>query len=62
MFDDEPRVKKPSVHEVGSDLSALSIEELAERVELLRGEIERLQKAKADKEKNRDAASALFKS
>ena len=49
-------------HEVGSDLSALSIEELGERIDLLRGEIERLQNAKADKEKNRDAAAALFKS
>ncbi|MGE0231484.1 MAG: DUF1192 domain-containing protein [Flavobacteriaceae bacterium] len=62
MFDDEARVKKPAVHEVGGDLSAISIEELGERIELLRAEIERLTKAKTDKELSRDAAAALFKS
>jgi len=61
MFDDEARVKKPALHEVGSDLSSLSIEELAERIELLGREIERLEKAKTDKELSRDAAAALFR-
>ena len=39
--DDKPR-KKIS-HEIGQDLSLLSVEELTERIALLNAEIERLQ-------------------
>ncbi len=41
IFDDEP-VKKPKPHEIGQDLSLLSVAELTERIGLLRAEIVRL--------------------
>jgi uncharacterized small protein (DUF1192 family) len=58
--DDKPR-KKVS-HEVGQDLSLLSVEELSERVALLTSEIERLQAAITRKRASKDAASSFFKS
>jgi uncharacterized small protein (DUF1192 family) len=58
--DDKPR-KKVS-HEIGQDLSLLSVEELTERVALLTAEIERLQAAVARKRASKDAASSFFKS
>ena len=41
--DDKPR--KKITHEIGQDLSLLSVEELTERIALLNSEIERLQQA-----------------
>ena len=38
-MDDDDRPKKKLVHEIGQDLSLLSVEELGERVQLLRDEI-----------------------
>jgi uncharacterized small protein (DUF1192 family) len=58
--DDKPR-KKVS-HEIGQDLSLLSVEELTERIALLTGEIERLQAAATKKRASRDAADKFFKS
>jgi uncharacterized small protein (DUF1192 family) len=58
--DDKPRRKIS--HEIGQDLSLLSVEELDERVALLRGEIDRLQAAVAKKRASRDAADSIFKS
>lgn len=58
--DDKPR-KKVS-HEIGQDLSMLSIEELGERVALLTAEIERLNAAMARKRASKDTANAFFKS
>jgi uncharacterized small protein (DUF1192 family) len=58
--DDKPR-KKIS-HEIGQDLSLLSVEELTERIALLTGEIERLQAAATKKRASRDAADKFFKS
>ena len=58
--DDKPR-KKVS-HEIGQDLSLLSVEELNERVALLSSEIDRLQAAIARKRASKDAASSFFKS
>ena len=58
--DDQPR-KKVS-HEIGQDLSLLSVEELTERIALLTSEIERLQAAAAGKRTSRDVASSFFKS
>ena len=43
--DDKPR--KKITHEIGQDLSLLSVEELAERIALMNAEIERLQQAAA---------------
>ena len=59
--DDEPR-KKPAHHEIGQDLSALSLHELAERIALLHEEIARLEAAKSAKASSMAAASAFFKS
>jgi len=58
--DDKPRRKIS--HEIGQDLSLLSVEELTERMALLSGEIERLQAAVARKRASKDVANSLFKS
>jgi uncharacterized small protein (DUF1192 family) len=60
--DDEERAHKAVAHEIGQDLSLLSIEELTVRIALLRGEIERLESAVATKRASRDAAASIFKS
>jgi len=60
-FADEPMRPKARTHELGQDLSTLSIEELDERVAALEAEIARLKEARAGKEASRDAASAFFK-
>jgi len=49
------------VHEIGQDLSLLSIAELTERVALLKEEIARLEAAKASKSATRTAADQFFK-
>jgi uncharacterized small protein (DUF1192 family) len=61
MFADELIRPKPAPHEVGQDLSTLSIVEIEERIEILKREIERLQEARGRKEASKDAASAFFK-
>ena len=58
--DDKPR-KKIS-HEIGQDLSLLSVEELTERIALMNSEIERLHVAMAKKRASKDAANNFFKS
>jgi uncharacterized small protein (DUF1192 family) len=58
--DDKPR-KKVS-HEIGQDLSLLSVEELTKRIALLNSEIERLQAAMTKKRASKDAANSFFKS
>lgn len=55
----EPRVQ-PAGHEMGQDLSTLSLHELDERIALLEREIGRLREARAVKEDSRAAASAVF--
>ena len=58
--DDKPR--KKVTHEIGQDLSLLSVEELGARIALLTAEIERLQSALTMKRATRDAADRFFKS
>ena len=58
--DDKPR--KKITHEIGQDVSLLSVEELAERIALMTSEIERLQTAMTKKRASRDAANSFFKS
>jgi uncharacterized small protein (DUF1192 family) len=60
--EDEDRPRKAVAHEIGQDLSLLSLEELTARVALLRGEIDRLEAAVAKKRASRDAANSIFKS
>jgi uncharacterized small protein (DUF1192 family) len=61
MFDDDDKVKKPKAHEVGTNIDAMSVEELIDRINLLEGEIARLKAAMAARQKTRSAADALFK-
>jgi uncharacterized small protein (DUF1192 family) len=58
--DDKPR--KKVTHEIGQDLSLLSVEELTERIALMTSEIERLQVAMAKKRASKEAANNFFKS
>jgi uncharacterized small protein (DUF1192 family) len=60
LFDDEPP-KKPKPHEIGQDLSLLSVAELSERIALLRAEIERLEAELQAKGATKSAAEALFR-
>lgn len=60
MFDEEtPR--KVRVHEIGQDLSLLSVGELSERLEQLRQEIFRLEAELKAKGATKSAAEALFR-
>ncbi|MBV8104203.1 MAG: DUF1192 domain-containing protein [Hyphomicrobiales bacterium] len=64
-FDEEavfgPKLKKPAAHEIGQNLDDLSELELAERIGLLKGEIERLEGAILSRQATRTAAAAAFK-
>ncbi|MBL8591540.1 MAG: hypothetical protein ABS35_11850 [Kaistia sp. SCN 65-12] len=60
MFDDD-EVKKPRGHEVGMPIDTMSVEELEERISLLKGEIGRLEQAIAARNKTRSEAESLFK-
>jgi len=60
--EDDDRPRKKVTHEIGQDLSLLSVEELNERIVLLLSEIERLQAAAARKRASKDAANSFFKS
>jgi uncharacterized small protein (DUF1192 family) len=59
--DDDDRPKKKIAHEIGQDLSLLSVEELGQRVQLLRGEIVRLESDMVQKRAKRAAADQFFK-
>lgn len=58
---EEEAPKKKRVHELGEDLSKLSLDELAERVELLRAEIARLEEAAVKKRASAEVAASFFK-
>ncbi|MDZ5454131.1 MULTISPECIES: DUF1192 domain-containing protein [Labrys] len=60
VFDDEPR-KVTVAHQIGQDLSTLSLHELEERIAALKQEIVRLEEARASKAASLSAASAFFK-
>lgn len=60
-MDDEDTPRKLRAHTVGEDLATLSIDELEERVELLKTEIARLGEAIAGKRASAAAADAFFK-
>ncbi|KQV35113.1 MULTISPECIES: DUF1192 domain-containing protein [unclassified Rhizobium] len=60
LFDDDLPKKKPA-HELGCDLSQLSVDELANRVGVLRQEIERLEAAIAQKSASKSAAESIFR-
>jgi uncharacterized small protein (DUF1192 family) len=60
-IDDDDKPKKKVVHEIGQDLSLLSVEELAARVQLMHDEISRLEADMASKRASRSAADQFFK-
>ena len=57
--DDLP--KKKIIHEMGQDLSLLSVEELGERITLLKDEIARLEAERTRKRASKSAADSFFK-
>ena len=61
-IEDDDRPKKKVSHEIGQDLSLLSVEELTERIALLSIEVERLQAAVTKKRASKEAANSFFKS
>jgi uncharacterized small protein (DUF1192 family) len=61
-IEDDDRPRKKVTHEIGQDLSLLSLEELNERIALLNSEIERLQTAATKKRASKEAADSFFKS
>jgi uncharacterized small protein (DUF1192 family) len=60
-IDDDDRPKKKISHEIGQDLSLLSVRELDERIVLLQSEIARLEANKAGKQALRQTADQFFK-
>lgn len=60
IFDDEP-VKTPRRHEIGQDISLLSVDELAERINMLKQEIVRIESELAARNTTKAAAEALFR-
>jgi uncharacterized small protein (DUF1192 family) len=60
-IDDDDRPKKKIAHEIGQDLSLLSVEELGSRVQLMHDEISRLEADMAQKRAKRTAADQIFK-
>jgi uncharacterized small protein (DUF1192 family) len=60
-IEDDDRPRKKISHEIGQDLSLLSVEELSERIALLTGEITRLQETAAKKRASKNAADNFFK-
>jgi uncharacterized small protein (DUF1192 family) len=60
-IDDDALPKKRLAHEIGQDLALLSVEELQERITVLRAEIARLEEATANKRASLAAAATFFK-
>ncbi len=60
-FDEEDRPKKKVSHEIGQDLTLLSVAELQDRIALMREEIGRLEADIAKKQASRSAADSFFK-
>ena len=60
-IDEDDKPKKKIAHEIGQDLSLLSVAELTARVQLLHDEINRLEADMAQKRASRSAADQFFK-
>jgi uncharacterized small protein (DUF1192 family) len=60
-IDEDDRPKKKIAHEIGQELTLLSVEELAARIALMREEIVRLEADMARKHASRSAADQFFK-
>jgi len=60
-IDEDDRPKKKLVHEIGQELTLLSVGELTERIALLKEEIARLEANMATKQASKSAADMFFK-
>ena len=60
-IDDDDRPKKKIIHEIGQELTLLSVGELTERITLLKEEIARLEANMATKQASKSAADMFFK-
>ena len=60
-IDDDDRPKKKIIHEIGQDLTLLSVGELSERVAQLKEEIARIEANMATKQASKSAADLFFK-
>ncbi|MEX3010375.1 DUF1192 domain-containing protein [Hoeflea sp. TYP-13] len=60
IFEDEPE-KNPVAHEIGCDLSLISVDELENRIALLQQEISRLEAEISSKHKSKSEAESLFR-
>lgn len=60
-IDEDDKPKKKVAHEIGQDLTLLSVEELGARVQLLHDEIQRIEADIAQKRASRSAADQFFK-
>ncbi|HME29693.1 MAG TPA: DUF1192 domain-containing protein [Pseudolabrys sp.] len=60
-IDEDDKPKRKIAHEIGQDLTLLSVEELAARVQLLHDEISRLEADMRQKRASRAAADQFFK-
>ena len=58
---DEDQPKKKTQHDIGGDLSLLSVDELNIRIEILKSEIVRIEKERDQKSASKAAAANLFK-
>lgn len=61
-IDDDDRPRPKITHQLGQDLSLLSLDDLNERIAMLEAEIERLKAEATKKRASRDAAANFFKS
>ena len=60
-IDDDDQPKKKIVHELGQNLTLLSVGELDERIGLLKEEIARIEADIAQKQASKSAADLFFK-
>ncbi len=60
-IDPDELPKKKIAHEIGQDLSLLSVSELSERIGLLKDEIGRLEAEMAKKRASKSAADIFFR-
>jgi uncharacterized small protein (DUF1192 family) len=60
-IEDDDRPKKKISHEIGQELTLLSVTELQDRISLMREEIARLEADIGKKQASRSAADQFFK-
>ena len=60
-IDEDDRPKKKIAHEIGQELTLLSVKELQERIALMKEEIGRLDAEIARKQASRNVADGFFK-